>query len=262
MGSDATWFKPGHSFLQDGGWTPEEVALLKAFYSSTPVSELAEKLAGRTVGAIYSKARNIGLRNAPTIAAKSRGAGLARRYENDPTWQERQKKLGQALARSPAHHRRKCGEYTLPEESRKKIAASLRRVYKVNAAVKRRTLANLVLARGVMRLKHPSGPELKVAEMLRGLGVDMIPQKRIGGFRVDFAVQATKIAVLVDGCYWHCCPNHFPLAMSQSQQHTLLVDGKRDKALKKAGWRVLHIWEHEIEEATIAVRIRKEVTRP
>jgi very-short-patch-repair endonuclease len=49
------------------------------------------------------------------------------------------------------------------------------------------------------------------------------------------------------------------MAESKSQQHTLTVDKKREKVLKKAGWRIIHIWEHEVDNQATQLRLRKEV---
>jgi DNA mismatch endonuclease Vsr len=107
--------------------------------------------------------------------------------------------------------------------------------------------------------KGPTKLEQKVEKFLTTLSSSVTPQYRLNGFFVDFALPKQKLAVLADGCFWHCCPIHFPMAASRSQQHTLAVDKKRDKALKRAGWRILHIWECEIDKPATLEKLKKEV---
>lgn len=62
-----------------------------------------------------------------------------------------------------------------------------------------------------------------------------------------------RLAVFVDGCFWHGCPEHGVLPKSnrpfwQSKlQGNQLRDRKNVRILKELGWKVVRIWEHEIE---------------
>jgi DNA mismatch endonuclease (patch repair protein) len=70
------------------------------------------------------------------------------------------------------------------------------------------------------------------------------------------------MAVFVDGCFWHSCPQHgsTPKANSEYWQPKLLRNIERDREvdarLKSAGWAVLRIWEHEDVEVA-ADRVRR-----
>jgi len=99
-----------------------------------------------------------------------------------------------------------------------------------------------------------TGPEMALRRELfrRGLryrvGVAPLPHVRR---TVDIAFPRAKVAVLVDGCFWHGCPEHY----RQPKSHTDYWDAKvrrneeRDKQttglLEDAGWRVIRLWEHE-----------------
>ena len=67
---------------------------------------------------------------------------------------------------------------------------------------------------------------------------------------IDIAFTRKKLAVFVDGCFWHSCPEHGTLPKSNGEYWIpkLKENVNRDRAnvadLKRAGWRVLRIWEH------------------
>ncbi len=79
--------------------------------------------------------------------------------------------------------------------------------------------------------------------------------------RADIVFPRQRLAVFVDGCYWHRCPEHF-LAPKRNQHYWLPkmqrnVDRDRavDAALTRAGWTVLRIWEHvPLDEAADCVK--------
>jgi DNA mismatch endonuclease (patch repair protein) len=68
----------------------------------------------------------------------------------------------------------------------------------------------------------------------------------------DFADRKRKIAVFIDGCFWHGCPRHghYPKSNAQFWKNKILTNKKRDKRfnlkLKENGWRVIRVWEHEL----------------
>ncbi len=70
----------------------------------------------------------------------------------------------------------------------------------------------------------------------------------------DFVFPDKKVAIFVDGCFWHGCPQCGRLPKSKkSYWHTKIVgnvkrDKRRQKELRLLGWRVIRIWEHELKE--------------
>jgi DNA mismatch endonuclease (patch repair protein) len=72
-----------------------------------------------------------------------------------------------------------------------------------------------------------------------------------GRVRPDIAFTKRKIAVFVDGCFWHACPAHFVPPKSNTDYWTAKIarNVERDRAtnavLAGAGWLVIRIWEHE-----------------
>ena len=88
-----------------------------------------------------------------------------------------------------------------------------------------------------------------------------------GRVRPDIVFTRRKVAVFVDGCFWHCCPEHGSRpAVNQGYWSPKLAgnverDVRNTKMLSEAGWVVLRIWEHEsvvsgFERVTAAVASR------
>jgi DNA mismatch endonuclease, patch repair protein len=79
--------------------------------------------------------------------------------------------------------------------------------------------------------------------------------------RPDIAFTAKRVAVFVDGCFWHVCPQHGtkPAANTWYWGPKLARNVERDRAadaaLAAAGWQVVRIWEHESLEAAVAAVI-------
>lgn len=104
-------------------------------------------------------------------------------------------------------------------------------------------------------------PELALRSALHRLGFRYrkdFPLSLDAGFRVrpDIVFTARKIAVFVDGCFWHNCPAHGrnPTVNEWYWSPKLRRNAERDTqvnaALRQAGWRVIRIWEHvPVEEA-------------
>ena len=78
----------------------------------------------------------------------------------------------------------------------------------------------------------------------------------------DFVYPKFKIAIFVDGCFWHGCSKHCRLPSTNKKYWISKIEGnkKRDKkitnALRKKGWRVIRIWEHEFETSQISRKLR------
>ena len=83
---------------------------------------------------------------------------------------------------------------------------------------------------------------------------------------IDIAFTRQKLAVFVDGCFWHGCPEHgtSPRANSEWWRRKLEANHDRDldtnAMLRERGWTVLRIWEHE-EAARAAAKVRTFLAR-
>ncbi|MEU6090558.1 very short patch repair endonuclease [Streptomyces sp. NPDC047085] len=71
----------------------------------------------------------------------------------------------------------------------------------------------------------------------------------------DMVFRPVKVAVFVDGCYWHGCPEHYIPPRTNSGYWSEKVlrnvarDRDTDRRLNEAGWLVLRFWEHEPSDA-------------
>lgn len=78
----------------------------------------------------------------------------------------------------------------------------------------------------------------------------------------DIAIKALRVAVFVDGCFWHGCPLHatWPKGNAEFWRAKIVTNKERDqdtdKRLRAAGWKVLRVWAHEPPEQA-ANRIAK-----
>ena len=108
-----------------------------------------------------------------------------------------------------------------------------------------------------VRNRH-TAPELALRRELhrRGLRYRVdLPLAGLGRARPDIVFTRIRVAVFVDGCFWHCCPDHlsFPKTNAQWWREKLATNVKRDRtidhALTSAGWEVIRIWEHETATA-------------
>jgi DNA mismatch endonuclease (patch repair protein) len=69
---------------------------------------------------------------------------------------------------------------------------------------------------------------------------------------VDILFPSARVAVFVDGCYWHGCPSHGTTPKTNSDywipkfERTRRRDILNDDVLRRAGWEPIHVWEHEL----------------
>ena len=78
----------------------------------------------------------------------------------------------------------------------------------------------------------------------------------------DFVFLNEKIAVYIDGCYWHCCPIHFPEAKTYAQKQNFLRDRKIPISFFVERWHAFRFWEHEIyADVNECVNLLSEVVR-
>lgn len=75
-----------------------------------------------------------------------------------------------------------------------------------------------------------------------------------GIHNIDIAFPGKKVAVFVDGCFWHKCPKHFVEPKSNRDfwiskiQKNVQRDKKVARILQKEEWKVIRIWEHELKQ--------------
>jgi len=115
-----------------------------------------------------------------------------------------------------------------------------------------------------------TGPEVALRSALHRAGLRFRKDLRmvIGGERVrpDIVFTRSQLAVFVDGCFWHGCPEHGEMPASNRDFWEVKISGTRERdrrqttALEDAGWRVLRVWEHEsvhdaLSRIVVALRV-------
>lgn len=108
-----------------------------------------------------------------------------------------------------------------------------------------------------------TGPELAIRRLLHAAGlryrVDRAPVPGLRR-RADLVFGPAHVAVFIDGCFWHSCPEHGNSPRANQQWWTEKLDRNRrrdrdtDARLQTAGWHVLRVWEHE-DPAEAAARV-------
>jgi DNA mismatch endonuclease (patch repair protein) len=102
-----------------------------------------------------------------------------------------------------------------------------------------------------------TAPEKALRSALHSRGLRFrIDQKLIKELnrKADIVFRSVKVAVFVDGCFWHGCPIHGTQAKANAEfwQNKIEQNQVRDldtnNRLKKAGWRIVRVWEHEDPE--------------
>ncbi len=103
--------------------------------------------------------------------------------------------------------------------------------------------------------RKDTAPELRLRRALHARGRRFRVDERVdvGAARMprpDILFTRWRLAVFVDGCFWHCCPEHGrpPKSNGGYWSPKLARNVERDAedaaALRTAGWAVLRIWEH------------------
>jgi DNA mismatch endonuclease (patch repair protein) len=112
--------------------------------------------------------------------------------------------------------------------------------------------------------RRDTGPELAVRKLVHAAGlryrVDYPPLAQHRRLRADLVFTRVKVAVFIDGCFWHGCPEHHTVAKTNAEFWAAKVAGNRERdqrvnaLLADGGWIVLRFWEHE-KPGDIAARI-------
>lgn len=102
--------------------------------------------------------------------------------------------------------------------------------------------------------RSDTSPEVRVRSELHRRGMRFRKQLLIaaGGIRVraDVAFPRPRLAIFLDGCFWHRCPEHGNSPKSNAAYWSAKLDRNVERdlrvlaALSSEGWRVLRIWEH------------------
>ncbi|RXR25844.1 very short patch repair endonuclease [Oerskovia turbata] len=112
--------------------------------------------------------------------------------------------------------------------------------------------------------RRDTKPELDVRRVLHARGLRYrvaFPVPGMARRSIDIAFTRVKVAVFVDGCFWHGCPEHGTHPRSNSDwwdaklQRNAVRDVETTRHLEDAGWTVLRFWEHE-DPKTVSDQVR------
>ncbi|WP_082752456.1 very short patch repair endonuclease [Rhodococcus ruber] len=117
--------------------------------------------------------------------------------------------------------------------------------------------------------RRDTRPELAVRRLVHAAGlryrVDFAPLPHRRRNRADMAFTRAKVAVFLDGCYWHGCPDHYYAPKTNVEYWSTKITSNRDRdalvtsAFEESGWTVLRFWEHE-DPVVVARTIVETVT--
>lgn len=112
-----------------------------------------------------------------------------------------------------------------------------------------------------------TAPELALRSAVHRLGLRYRVNRRpVPGIRrtADLVFGPSRVAVFLDGCFWHRCPEHYTAPRANGAfwaakvERNVERDRETDRLLRDAGWLVLRVWEHD-DPAAAAARIREAV---
>lgn len=113
------------------------------------------------------------------------------------------------------------------------------------------------------QLRSGTGPELALRRAIHRLGlrfgIDRRPLPNVRR-RADLVFRSARVAVFVDGCFWHGCPSHGARPKSNSEWWRAKIEANRrrdsgtDLILRDGGWYVLRAWAHD-DTSSVARRV-------
>jgi len=113
--------------------------------------------------------------------------------------------------------------------------------------------------------RRDTKPELALRRRLHAMGLRYrVDRQLIKGLRrrADLVFAGPRVAVFVDGCFWHLCPEHGNLPKSNHDwwrdklEANVARDRDTDHRLAEADWIVLRVWEHELRQEPDAAAAR------
>lgn len=107
-----------------------------------------------------------------------------------------------------------------------------------------------------------TSPEVQLRSAVWRLGLRYRVNQRVAGIRPDLIFPRSRLAIFVDGCFWHGCPEHYVRPRSSTADFwasKLMQNTARDerqlKHLQNEGWRVVRVWEHEVRHSPTATAL-------
>lgn len=134
-------------------------------------------------------------------------------------------------------------------------------VFRANGITGWRRGCSLSLGSGVrglasgIRTRNPKNLEPKTKNLRR--------VRSTGRVHPDFIFPRLRVAVFVDGCFWHGCPRHATQPKTNAKFWRDKIEGNRardrlvTRQLHRSGWKVIRVWEHELRRRDEARLLHK-----
>lgn len=114
--------------------------------------------------------------------------------------------------------------------------------------------------------RRDTQPELRLRRRLHALGLRFLVDAPVPGTsrrrRADVLLRGARLAVYVDGCFWHSCPDHLHVPRANRDwwirklESIVRRDRDTDASVRAAGWQPVRVWEHE-DPLAAAVRVAR-----
>lgn len=101
-------------------------------------------------------------------------------------------------------------------------------------------------------------PELALRKAVWAEGLRYRVKNTLIG-RPDFVFMSARVAIFVDGCFWHGCPKHSVKPKTRAEFWAQKIgrnrarDAEVNSALRELGWKVLRYWEHDIYDSMVRI---------
>ncbi|MGW8666815.1 very short patch repair endonuclease [Streptomyces niveus] len=130
-----------------------------------------------------------------------------------------------------------------------------------------------VSARMSRQASRDTAPEVAVRKILHAAGLRYrvnVPVPGMSRRTIDIVFGPAKIAVFLDGCFWHGCPEHATRPKSNAEwwraklDKNIARDRETTEHLEAEGWTVLRFWEHEnpADISRTVAQARKSISPP
>jgi DNA mismatch endonuclease (patch repair protein) len=104
--------------------------------------------------------------------------------------------------------------------------------------------------------------EARLRAALRRAGLRYRTNARVEDTKPDIVFQSARVAVFVDGCFWHGCPRHYVAPVGNAQfwrdrlKRNVARDSRDARRLRRAGWAVVRVWGCRVRKELDAVVVR------
>jgi len=136
-------------------------------------------------------------------------------------------------------------------------------IFRANEITGWRRGCSLVLALRSSKAQGTSAKKIVLKSKILGSRPKVLSGRSSGRVKADFVFPKQKLAVFVDGCFWHGCPKHGTSPKTRASFWLAKISGNKardslvNRLLRKRGWKVIRIWEHELTNRNLPRLLRR-----